>query len=62
MKYALGNSNEKVSFAREIQYLKKYVNIQKLRFGDKFILYYEVDEELMDFQVFRLFATAYSGE
>lgn len=54
LKYALGNSNEKVSFAREIQYLKKYVNIQKLRFGDKFILYYEVDEELMDFQVFRL--------
>ena len=40
LKYALGNSNEKVSFAREIQYLKKYVNIQKLRFGDKFILYY----------------------
>lgn len=54
LKYALGNSNQKVSFAREIQYLKKYVNIQKLRFGDKFILYYEVDEELMDFQVFRL--------
>ena len=54
LKYALGNSNEKVSLAREIQYLKKYVNIQKLRFGDKFILYYEVDEELMDFQVFRL--------
>lgn len=54
LKYALGNSNQKVSLAREIQYLKKYVNIQKLRFGDKFILYYEVDEELMDFQVFRL--------
>ena len=54
LKYALGNSNQKVSFAREIQYLKKYVNIQKLRFGNKFILYYEVDEELMDFQVFRL--------
>ena len=54
LKYALGNSNQKVSLAREIQYLKKYVNIQKLRFGDKFILYYEVDEGLMDFQVFRL--------
>lgn len=54
LKYALGNSKQKVSFAREIQYLKKYVNIQKLRFGDKFILYYEVDEGLMDFQVFRL--------
>ena len=54
LKYALGNSNQKVSLAREIQYLKKYVNIQKLRFGDKFILYYEVDEGLIDFQVFRL--------
>ncbi len=54
LKYALGDSKQKVSLSREIQYLKKYVNIQKLRFGDKFILYYEIDEDLMDFQVFRL--------
>ena len=28
--------------------------IQKFRFGEKFIIYYEVDEELMDLKVFRL--------
>lgn len=30
------------------------VAIQKFRFGEKFIIYYEVDEELMDLRVFRL--------
>lgn len=54
LKYALGDSNRKVSLEEEISYLKKYVDIQKLRFGDRFILYYEIEEELYHFQVFRL--------
>jgi two-component system sensor histidine kinase YesM len=34
--------------------LKQYVSIQQFRFGDKFIVYYEIEEDLMEFQVFRL--------
>lgn len=54
LKYALGNPKQRVSLREEVQYLKRYVNIQKVRFGDKFILYYEIDDDLWDFQVFRL--------
>lgn len=54
LKYALGNPEEKVSLREEMDYLKEYVNIQKYRFGDKFLVYYEVPDALMDCRVFRL--------
>src|SRR5699024_5574425 len=38
----------------ELNYLKKYTDIQKQRLGDKFIIYYEVDESLLNLSVFRL--------
>lgn len=55
LKYALSDPNEPVTVKEEIQYLKKYVAIQKFRFGDRFIIYYEIDEDGMDAAVFRLF-------
>lgn len=54
LKYALGDPKQQVSLSEEIQYLKRYMNIQKMRFGDKFILYYEIEESLKDYYVFRL--------
>lgn len=54
LKYSLADPLEPISLREEIAYLKKYVAIQKIRFGDKFIIYYEVDENLLDFPVFRL--------
>ena len=54
LKYALADATETISLREELLYLKKYVAIQKFRFGEKFIIYYEVDEELMDLRVFRL--------
>ena len=54
LKYALAEATEMISLREELLYLKKYVAIQKFRFGEKFIIYYEVDEELMDLKVFRL--------
>lgn len=54
LKYALADATEMISLREELLYLKKYVAIQKFRFGEKFIIYYEVDEELMDLRVFRL--------
>lgn len=55
LKYALSDPGEPVTVEEEIQYLKKYAAIQKFRFGDQFIIYYEVDDEVMDAAVFRLF-------
>ncbi len=54
LKYALGNPAQPVSLREELIYLKEYVNIQKYRFGDKFIVYYEIDDDLLDYHVFRL--------
>lgn len=54
LKYALGDVYQQVTLTEEIQYLKKYIEIQKLRFGEKFIVYYEIDEDLYHFRVFRL--------
>ena len=54
LKYALADPLETISLKQEIEYLKKYVAIQKFRFGDRFIMYYEIEEGLLKFQVFRL--------
>lgn len=54
LKYALADPMEKITLKEEVQYLKKYVAIQKFRFGERFIAYYEIEEELMGLRVFRL--------
>lgn len=54
LKYALVNPTDQVRLSEELQYLKSYVEVEKYRFGDKFIIYYEIDEELMECLVFRL--------
>ncbi len=54
LKYSLGNPLELVTLKEEIDYLKRYVEIQKYRFGDKFIVYYEIEEGLESALVFRL--------
>lgn len=54
LKYALKHPMETISLEEEIQYLKKYVAIQQFRFGQTFIVYYEIDEQLRDISVFRL--------
>lgn len=54
LKYALKSSIEPISLREELIYLKEYVSIQRYRFGNKFIVYYEINEGLMDCQVLRL--------
>lgn len=54
LKYSIRDALSEVSLEEEIKYLKKYVDIQKYRFGDRFIIYYEIEEELYQMAVFRL--------
>lgn len=54
LKYSLTNPQKSVSLREELDYLKKYVEVQHYRFGDRFIIYYEVDDDVMDVEVFRL--------
>lgn len=54
VKYALTNPTEKVSLGKELAYLKAYLEIQKVRFGKNAITYFEVDECILNCEVFRL--------
>lgn len=54
LKYALSNPQEPVTLRDEVHYLKEYAAVQKFRFGGRFVLYYEIEEALMECQVFRL--------
>lgn len=54
LKYALADPLKPITLREEIENLKKYVTIQHMRFGEQFIIYYEVDEELKETPVFRL--------
>lgn len=54
LKYALSDPQEDVTLREEVNYLKTYMSIQRFRFGDGFIIYYEYNELLEDVPVFRL--------
>lgn len=54
LKYSLEDPGKGVTLKDELAYLKKYIEIQKLRYGEKFIIYFEVDEDLMELKVLRL--------
>ena len=44
MEYSLGNSQESVKLKEELDYLNAYVEIQKVRYGDKFDVIWEIDD------------------
>lgn len=54
VKYALTDPTKEVSLEKELEYLKSYLEIQKVRFGKKAITYFEVDETILNCEVFRL--------
>ena len=54
MKYALTDPTTFVSLKEELNYLKAYIQIQEVRFNNNIVTYYEVEESLLDYSVFRL--------
>lgn len=54
LRYALSNPKEPVTLAEELEKLHGYADIQRFRFGSKFVMYIEVDDDVMDAQVFRM--------
>ena len=51
LQFTLASNSELVSVEREIACLKDYVEIQRMRFGEKFELAVEIPDELMNFQI-----------
>ena len=54
LKYALEDVNKLVTLKEELSYLKKYMTVQQYRFGTRFIIYYDIEEELENAMVFRM--------
>lgn len=54
LKYSLQNTTSMVTIKDEIEYLKKYDSIQRYRYEEKYILYYDYDEELENLPIMRL--------
>lgn len=54
MKYALSNPTEYVTLREELAYLKAYIEIQEVRFNNNIVTYFEMDNSLMEYSVFRL--------
>ena len=54
LRYALSNPQQPVTLGEELEKLRSYVDIQRFRFGDRFVLYIEVEEELEPARVFRM--------
>lgn len=54
LKYSLQSTASMVTVKDEIEYLKKYDSIQRYRYEDKYILYYDYEEELENRPMIRL--------
>lgn len=54
LKYSLQDPSTMVSLQDELTYLKKYIEIQKQRYGEQFIIYFEIEEDLRNFPIPRL--------
>lgn len=54
LKYSLQDPSTMVSLQDELTYLKKYIEIQKQRYGDQFIIYFETEDKLKEFPIPRL--------
>ncbi|HEY5585874.1 MAG TPA: sensor histidine kinase, partial [Ruminiclostridium sp.] len=49
MRYITSHSEEIVTVEKELEYLKMYCLIQKYRYKDKFTVFYEVEDDILDF-------------
>lgn len=54
LKYSLQNTESMVTLKDEIEYLRKYDSIQRYRYEDKYILYYDYEEALETVPIMRL--------
>ena len=54
LKYSLENTLKRVTIREEIEICKKYAEIQKLRYSNPFILYWEYEESVLEYPVIHL--------
>lgn len=53
-RYSINKGKEIVPLSKEIEHVKNYIYIQKLRFGNRFDVLYEIDESLLNNKIIKL--------
>jgi two-component system sensor histidine kinase YesM len=48
---SMGKENDLITVRREIEYLKDYLNIQEFRFYNKFQVFFEIEEEILEYKL-----------
>lgn len=54
LRYSSKNENRLVPIHEELDNIKHYITIQKVRYFNKIVVYYEIDESLIDFSILKL--------
>lgn len=54
LKYSIDKTDEYITIQEEIENLKNYVLIQKIRYNDKFEIHYDVSSEVLDNRILKL--------
>ena len=49
LRFSIENKSSEVKIEREIFYIKNYLEIQKIRFGDKFSYSIDVEERFLEY-------------
>jgi two-component system sensor histidine kinase YesM len=53
-RYSINNEKKLVTFGDELYHTQNYINIQKIRHGNKFNVIFDIDEELKNYKVIKL--------
>ncbi|KYH33984.1 sensor histidine kinase YpdA [Clostridium tepidiprofundi DSM 19306] len=54
LRYSISKKKDIVKVSEDIAQIKNYLTIQKIRYGDKFNIVYEIDEEILDKPILKL--------
>jgi two-component system sensor histidine kinase YesM len=53
MEDCIGKGEDIINLGQEIKYIENYVYLQKIRYNDKFSVFYDIDEEVLNCRVFK---------
>lgn len=53
-RYSLNRENFTINFSEELEHIKKYLYLQSIRFTDKYDIYYDIDDDVLNCPILRL--------
>nr|WP_240951467.1 sensor histidine kinase [Caldanaerobacter subterraneus] len=54
LRYSIDKGNSVTTIENELKYVKDYITIQKMRFKDRFEVYFDIEEEILSYKIIKL--------